>query len=172
MQCEMCGETVRGTPKLVRVEGAELQVCSKCEKYGTEVQQVRRTDLKVPARGSATKPASTAGGAPAQIWHKRDMFDFMGGEVVDDYAVRIRNARMEKGLTQKDLAMQMKEKEHLIKKIENAELIPEDNVRKKLEKVLEIRLIDAPPEAEVEKKVPGNITPTLGDLTIIRKVKK
>ena len=79
---------------------------------------------------------------------------------------------MEKGLTQKDLAMQMKEKEHLIKKIENAELIPEDNVRKKLEKVLEIRLIDAPVEAEVEKKVPGSLTPTLGDLTIIRKVKK
>jgi len=172
MQCEMCGETVRGTPKLVRVEGAELQVCSKCEKYGTEVQQVRRTDLKIPARGAATKPASTAAGAPAQTWHKRDMFDFMGGEVVDDYAIRIRNARMEKGLTQKDLAMQMKEKEHLIKKIENAELMPEDSVRKKLEKVLEIRLIDAPAEAEVEKKVPGNITPTLGDLTIIRKVKK
>jgi len=172
MQCEMCGETVRGTPKLVRVEGAELQVCSKCEKYGTEVQQARRTDLKIPARGPAAKPASTSAGAPAQTWHKRDMFDFMGGEVVDDYAVRIRNARMEKGLSQKDLAMQMKEKEHLIKKIENAELIPEDNVRKKLEKVLEIRLIDAPIEAEVEKKVPGSLTPTLGDLTIIRKVKK
>lgn len=172
MQCEMCGETVRGAPKLVRVEGAELQVCSKCEKFGTEVQQVRRTDLKVPARGTATKPASPAAGIQAQSWHKRDMFDFMGGEVVDDYAARIRNARMEKGLSQKDLAMQMKEKEHLIKKIENSELMPEDSVRKKLEKVLEIKLIDAPPETEVEKKGPGTLTPTFGDLTIIRKVKK
>jgi putative transcription factor len=172
MQCEMCGETIRGTPKLVRVEGAELQVCSKCEKYGTEVQQVRRTDLKSPARGGAEKPASAAARAPAQIWHKRDMFDFMGGEVVEDYADRIKHARMEKGLSQKDLAMQMKEKEHLIKKIENAELMPEDDVRKKLEKVLEIRLLDAPAEAEAEKKVPGNLAPTLGDLTIIRKVKK
>ncbi len=76
------------------------------------------------------------------------MFDFMEGEVVDDYAIRIRHARMEKGLSQKDLAMQMKEKEHLIKKIENGELIPEDAVRKKLEIVLEIRLIDAPAEVE------------------------
>ena len=172
MQCEMCGETVRGAPKLVRVEGAELQVCSKCEKFGTEVQQVRRTDLKVPARGTTTKPASTAASAAAQTWHKRDMFDFMGGEVVDDYAVRIRTARMEKGLSQKDLAMQMKEKEHLIKKIENSELMPEDSVRKKLETVLEIKLIDAPPETEVEKKAQGTITSTFGDLTIIRKVKK
>jgi putative transcription factor len=79
---------------------------------------------------------------------------------------------MEKGLSQKDLAMQMKEKEHLIKKIENAELIPEENVRKKLEKVLEIMLLDAPAEADAAKKVPGSLTPTLGDLTIIRKVKK
>ncbi|MDO8871508.1 MAG: multiprotein bridging factor aMBF1 [Methanoregula sp.] len=172
MQCEMCGETIRGAPKLVRVEGAELQVCSKCEKFGTEVQQVRRTDLKIPARGATAKPASTAAGAPAQTWHKRDMFDFMGGEVVEDYADRIKHARMEKGLSQKDLAMQMKEKEHLIKKIENAELMPEDDVRKKLEKVLGIRLVDAPVEAEAEKKVQGNLIPTLGDLTIIRKVKK
>lgn len=172
MQCEMCGETIRGVPKLVRVEGAELQVCSKCEKFGTEVQQVRRTDLKMPARGAAAKPAPSAGAMPAQTWHKRDMFDFMGGEVVEDYAVRIRTARMEKGLSQKDLAMQMKEKEHLIKKIENAELIPEENVRKKLEKVLEIVLLDAPAESEATKKVPGSLAPTLGDLTIIRKVKK
>jgi putative transcription factor len=100
------------------------------------------------------------------------MFDFMEGEVVEDYADRIKHARMEKGLSQKELAMQMKEKEHLIKKIENGDLIPEDDVRKKLEKVLEIRLVDAPAEVEAGKKVPGSITPTLGDLTIIRKVKK
>ena len=78
--------------------------------------------------------------------------------------------RMEKGLTTKDLAMQIKEREHLIKKIENSELMPEEDVRKKLEKVLEIRLIDAP-VTEAEKKVQGKLTPTLGDLTIIRKEK-
>ena len=33
---------------------------------------------------------------------------------------------MEKGLSTKDLAMQIKEREHLIKKIENSELIPEE----------------------------------------------
>jgi putative transcription factor len=168
----MCGEIIRGAPKLVRVEGAELQVCSRCEKFGTEVQQVRRTDIRTPARGAAAKPGAAAAGSAGQTWHKRDMFDFMGGEVVEDYAARIRTARMEKGLSQKDLAMQMKEKEQLIKKIENAELMPEDDVRKKLEKVLAIRLIDVPAEPEAEKKVQGSLTPTLGDLTVIRKVKK
>jgi putative transcription factor len=170
MQCEMCGETVRGTPKLVRVEGAELQVCAKCEKFGTEVQQVRRTDVVRPG-AAPPRPGRTATVVVPPERRKRDLFDYMEGEIVDDYAVRIRKARMEKGLSLKDLAMQMKEREHLLKKIENSELIPEEDVRKKLEKILEIRLIDAP-VTEAEKKVQSKLTPTLGDLTIIRKVKK
>jgi len=165
----MCGEAIRGSPKLVRVEGAELQVCSKCEKFGTEVQQVRRTDLARPAvsrQGAAKAPA-----ASPSAYRKRDLFDYMEGDIVEDYADRIRKARMAKGLSQKDLAMLIKEKEHLIKKIENAELMPEEDVRKKLEKALEIRLVDAPVD-EAEKKIQSKLAPTLGDLTIIRKARK
>ena len=99
------------------------------------------------------------------------MFDYMGGDIVDDYSERIRKARMGKELSQKDLAMQMKEKELLIKKIEKGELIPEEDVRKKLEKVLEIKLVDTITD-ETEKKTQGKITQTLGDLTIIRKARK
>jgi len=167
----MCGETIRGTPKLVRVEGAELSVCSKCEKFGTEVQQVRRTDLRAVQKGPAARALPGPAGGTAPVRHKRDMFDFIEGDIVDDYAARIRHAREEKGLSQKDLAMQMKEKEHLLRKIENSELIPEEDVRKKLEKALGIRLIDAP-VTEDEKKAQSRLAPTLGDLTIIRKAKK
>jgi putative transcription factor len=170
MQCEMCGETIRGTAKLVRVEGAELQVCTKCEKFGTEVQQVRRTDITRPGT-AAPRPGRTQTTVVPTDRRKRDLFDYMEGEIVEDYAARIRKARMDKGLSSKDLAMQIKEREHLLKKIENNELIPEEDVRKKLEKILEIRLIDAPLQ-EAEKKVPSTLTPTLGDLTIIKKVKK
>jgi putative transcription factor len=170
MQCEMCGEEIRGAPKLMRVEGAELQICSKCEKFGTEVQQVRRTDLIRPASPKQGRP--TGGVVPsATAYRKRDLFDYMEGEIVDDYAARIRHAREAMGLSQKDLAMQLKEKEHLLKKIENSDLMPEEAVRKKLEKALSIRLIDAP-ENEAEKKVQSKMAPTLGDVTIIRKAKK
>ena len=171
MQCEMCGETVRGIPKLVRVEGAELQVCSKCEKYGTEIQQKRgpAAGRPVSRQPGSSAPAPVPGTRPA--YRKRDLFDYMEGDLVDDYASRIRKARMDKGLSQKDLAMQMKEKEHLIKKIENGELMPEDDVRKKIEKVLEIRLIDTETVDEA-KKIQSKMAPTLGDLTIIRKSKK
>ena len=169
MQCEMCGETVRGTPKLVRVEGAELRVCSRCEKFGTEVQQKRVQQASRPVTRTPGAPAPAP--AAQTAYRKRDLFDYIEGDIVEDYAERIRKARMEKGLSQKDLAMQMKEKEHLIKKIENSELIPEENVRKKIEKVLEIHLVESMAGGE-EKKAKGSLAPTLGDLTIIRKAKK
>ena len=72
MQCEMCGETIRGMAKLVRVEGAELQVCGRCEKYGTEVQQPKRADVRRPVAGpvSAARPA-----AIPLARRKRDLFD-------------------------------------------------------------------------------------------------
>jgi putative transcription factor len=131
---------------------------------------VRRTDIARPGT-AAPRPGRTAVAAVPADRRKRDLFDYMEGEIVEDYAARIRKARMDKGLSSKDLAMQIKEREHLLKKIENSELIPEEDVRKKLEKILEIRLIDAPLQ-EAEKKVPSTLTPTLGDLTIIKKVKK
>jgi len=170
MQCEMCGESIRGVPKLIRVEGAELQVCSRCGKFGTEVQQVRRTDVRPPAgRPSQSTRAQAATTMPAQ--RKRDMFDYMEGEIVEDYADRVKKARMEKGLSLKDLALQLMVRELLIKKIENGELIPEEEVRKKLEKVLGIKLVDVV-SADAEKKTQAKITQTLGDLTIIEKSKK
>ena len=77
---------------------------------------------------------------------------------------------MEKNWTQKDLAMEIKEREILIKKIEKGDLIPEDELRKKLEKVLEIRLIDTMSEDSGQKKT-GSVTPTLGDLISIKRGK-
>jgi putative transcription factor len=166
----MCGETIRGIPKLIRVEGAELQVCSRCGKFGTEVQQPRRTDVQRPAAGRAV-PGARAPAATAPAQRKRDMFDYMEGEIVEDYADRVKNARMGKGLSQKDLALQLMVRELLIKKIEKGELIPEEEVRKKLEKVLGIRLVDIL-ATDAEKKTQAQITQTLGDLTVIRKAKK
>jgi putative transcription factor len=62
-------------------------------------------------------------------------------------------------------------RELLIKKIEKSELIPEEEVRKKLEKALGIKLVDIL-TSDSEKKTLAKISQTLGDLTIIRKAKK
>jgi len=163
MQCEMCGAKIQGQSKTVRVEGAVLEVCAQCARYGTEVPKIQKP---VQRTGTALRAPVVQ---PEK--RKRDVFDFIEGEIVEDYGERIRTARMERGWSQKDLAMHLKEKELLIKKIEKGDLIPEDDVRKKLEKALNINLIDSP-SAEESARQAGKVVPTLGDVISLKKVKK
>jgi putative transcription factor len=163
MQCELCGADIKGYPKRVRIEGAELQVCLQCSKYGKEVQQTRPPEVRKTIPGAST--------AHPTLRSRRDVFDLIKGELVEGYNERIRAARMQKGLSQKDLAMAIKERELLIKRIEKGDLIPEDTVRKKIEQVLEISLLDTGVE-ETKVKGRGRVTTTLGDLISIKKSDK
>ncbi|GLI47826.1 hypothetical protein MBOURGENBZM_26180 [Methanoculleus bourgensis] len=95
----------------------------------------------------------------------------MEGEIVEDYADRIRVAREEKEWSTLDLAQEVKEREVLIKKIEKGDLIPEDDLRRKLEKALDIRLIDSA-EDTTSTGGPGRVTMTIGDVIAFRKGRK
>ncbi|HVP95457.1 MAG TPA: multiprotein bridging factor aMBF1 [Methanoregulaceae archaeon] len=167
MQCELCGAKAR-VLKNVRIEGANLQVCPQCEHYGVEISQPRVSQNKISTSGK--RPAGTVPATPP-VRKRRDMFDMIEGDIVDDYGDRIKHARMERGWTQKDLAMELMVRELLIKKIENNDLIPEDDIRQKLEKTLDIRLIDIS-EDERDNQKQKNLIPTLGDVISIKKVKK
>ncbi|NYT05406.1 MAG: TIGR00270 family protein [Methanomicrobiales archaeon] len=162
MDCDVCGEKIRGAPKYVRIDGAPMRVCQKCAKLGNEIQKPReKTERGISAPGQA-------GRAPRR--HPRDVFDFMEGEgeIVDDFADRIRDARMKRGWEQKELALRIKEREILIKKIEKGDLIPEEDVRKKLETVLEIKLTDTA-KADIGEAKGGRLTTTLGDVIKIKR---
>jgi putative transcription factor len=162
MQCELCGTPIHGPSRTVQIEGAELCVCIRCAKHGTEIQQPRR-------QGARTKGATPA--VPQTRRRPRDVFDLMEGEIVDDYKERIREARERKGWSTLDLAHEVKERELLIKKIEKGDLIPEDEVRKKLEKALAIRLIDALADDSASRG-PGKVTTTVGDVISFKKSRK
>ena len=143
----------------MQIGGAKMWVCPKCAKLGTEIK--KPPGAKVPGAKPQIKSRMP------QKTRPRDVLDMMGGDIVDDFNVEIRKARMAKGLTQKDLALEIKEKENLIKKIETG-FIPEDQVLKKIEKVLEVKLIES---IENDMKTSGTsaITTTLGDVIRIKK---
>lgn len=71
------------------------------------------------------------------------MFDQMTDELLSDYGFAIRRAREARGMSQEELAIAIKEKASLLKKLEREDLRPEDSVRKKLERVLGISLTEA-----------------------------
>ena len=164
MQCELCGGEIRGAPRLVHIEGAELRVCVPCSKYGTEVQKPRAPAAPAPAPRRIGAPP-----APQPVQRRRrDLFDRMEGELAEDYADRIRRARTAKGWTEKQLALEIMERELLIKKVEKGDLVPEEELRKKLEKALGVSLLESV-EKEVASPKGKGMTTTLGDIISIKK---
>jgi len=141
VQCEMCGAET-GSPKTVKIEGAELDVCDDCADFGTEVrtQETSSTSTKYStSSSSSSSSASSSSGGGGGGGSRRDMFDEMD-EVVQDYDDRIRNARESEGLTQEELADQLNEKSSLIRKLERGGVLPSDTVQRKLEKALGLTL--------------------------------
>lgn len=152
VQCEMCGAET-SAPKTIKVEGAELDVCSNCTDFGTEVKTESSgssTSTKYSTgsgssgsgSGGGTSTASTGtstGSSSGGSQRRSDMFDDMD-ELATDYDDRIRQAREQKGLSQSDLANQLNEKASLIRKLERGDTLPSDDVQAKLERHLEVSL--------------------------------
>ncbi|MFC4552515.1 MULTISPECIES: multiprotein bridging factor aMBF1 [Halorussus] len=145
VQCEMCGAET-GSPKTIKVEGAELDVCDNCADFGTEVKTQSdsgststkySTSSSSSSSSSSASSGSTSGGSSRS--RRNDMFDDMD-EVAQDYDDRIRRARENAGLSQEDLANELNEKASLIRKLERGDILPSDEVQQKLERKLDISL--------------------------------
>lgn len=69
------------------------------------------------------------------------MFDDMD-TVATDFNERIRYAREDRGLSQEELAKKLNEKASVIRKLEHGDVLPNDDVQKKLERELDISLTE------------------------------
>ncbi|WP_418282348.1 multiprotein bridging factor aMBF1 [Halorubrum sp. DTA98] len=168
-QCEMCGadQTSLTTTK---VEGAELELCSSCTDFGTEVREEPSTagGSKYSTSSSSGTPSSSSSssssgsGSSGGSSRRRDMFDDME-EIATDYDDRIRTARESEGLSQEELADQLNEKASLIRKLERGDTLPTDEVQRKLERALDISLVEGE-DVDAEWESGDSGTMTLGDV--------
>ncbi|MCL7416067.1 MAG: multiprotein bridging factor aMBF1 [ANME-2 cluster archaeon] len=160
MQCEICGVEIIGQPRKVVVEGTEVEVCGKCAQYGTAPTSWSPVSKKVaPVRNAP---------APRMKRPKPNPFNTMDEEIISDYSRVIREAREAKGWTQEELALKIKVKASLIRKVERAEIMPEDSLRKILEHTLGIKLTERVSNDIMEDggMFKGN---TLGDIVKIKR---
>jgi len=156
MHCELCGKEIVGKPKRVAIEGAELETCSFCGSFGTEI---RRTQGLTEPKGK---------GALRTRARYRDIYRQMEGELDPDFDEIVKGARERANLTQEQLAGKIMEKALVIKKIERKELTPDDKLRKKLEKALNVNLlIELGAEKPRPDKRSGNLT--LGDVAVVKR---
>ena len=92
----------------------------------------------------------------------------MGEDIISDYSPVIRKAREERGWTQEELALKIKVKASLIRKVERGEILPEDSLRKKLENALGIKLTERVSNDIMEDSGMFKGT-TLGDIVKIKR---
>jgi putative transcription factor len=85
-------------------------------------------------------------------------------EVASDYDARIRQARESRSWSQEDLAKELNEKASLIRKLERGDILPSDDVREKLERELDISLVEGVDDDEEEWSSGSSTTTTLGDV--------
>ncbi len=158
MDCEICGSDIKGNPIRISVEGTVLDVCAKCAHYG------KPQDKWTPVSRKMTPSERII----ITQRPRRDVFDRLEDELIQDYAKVIKKAREAQGLTIEELASKIMEKVTLIRKIEREELVPEDTIRKKLENTLNIKLTEK--VSSQDQRGSGFIRgTTLGDVAIIRK---
>ncbi len=162
--CEMCGKT--GDLVSVAIEGVPLTVCGTCAKYGTVNRHHPVTISTTFANGR--KVSSDSPKYHPQPSAKPEY------RVIDSYASLIRNVREKRGMTQKEFALLLQEKESFVGKWESAALKPDLETAKKLQKILGVTLIaldeDAVPAEKIEKNKSTEFT--LGDFIKVRPAKK
>ncbi len=115
--CELCGK--KTDLVTAYVDNVRFKVCSGCSKYGKVIE----TDIKEPEKKYIMKREEIA------------------EVVVDNYSKIIKNSRDKLGLTQKDFALKLNEKESLIAKLEQGSLKPDIELAKKLERFFSIKLV-------------------------------
>lgn len=137
------------------IEGTQLKVCGECGKFGRVIDQIR-----APEKENKKK-------IEKQIEEELEIIE----GVVPDYSKKVKDARESLGLKQEALAKKINEKESVIHKIETGHYEPNLALAKKIEKFLNITLIE---EQEIEKVKEASNPSSSGSLTIgdLLKVKK
>jgi putative transcription factor len=144
------------------IEGARLTVCPDCSKHGKIVIQDEKIDLPstlktpIPAMHLHLQPKK----APTASVDTSN-------ELVDDYDVKIRQAREKIGLSHEDLGKKINEKASVLRKMETKKMAPNNSLVAKLEHTLKIKLIAQIADEKLshkETKTTPSRELTLGDL--------
>ena len=147
MECVLCGKETKELVK-VEVEGAEIEVCKNCAAAGNfKIKEEER--IYQPIKRKVTLPIS-------------EDLDF-----VQDYGEMIKKAREARGLSRKELAKILGEKESMIKRIEEERALPYEKLREKIEKILGIKLLQKY-EEEVKRRSKEEKKLTIGDVVEIK----
>jgi putative transcription factor len=140
MNCELCGNNIRGEAQAVNIDGGLFRVCNNCSKLGTPARIPTRSPAHERVPGSpnnqyASPPRpSRPAPPPSSSFADQEM------EIRLDYMKEIKSARELLGLSQDELGRKINEKPSVIGHLETGRLKPDDALARKLEHFLKIEL--------------------------------
>ena len=157
--CDICGTKIVGRPYIALVDGVEMVLCASC--YLKLSRSGRAKLIRIGEPLEESKPKKVKKNRSYKVTY----------EVVEDYADRIRSARIKKGFSVKELAQRLRISENMLRKIEQGRFKPNIDIARKMESLLGIKLLEPTeePEEEFEKE---EELPTLGDIVVIRRDEK
>ncbi len=151
MQCELCGRECKSCRE-VFIDKVSMMVCPDCSKHGQGAKQPTTNVSNNIARAISLKQKRS---------RPKDIYKNMEKEIVSNFSELIKDARKKKGLSREDLGFKIGERTVTISKIENGDLRPSDKMISKLEKELEITLMEEVKEIHTDKHSQSGLT--LGD---------
>jgi len=156
-----------GNPFSVIIEGAKLDVCGKCSQLGEIYKEERRPPTAL--RGLKNRPALPRQ-KPSTASLPKEAVEY---EVPENYDQLVRKGREKLGMSQTDLANQVKERLSIIRKVELGKMIPDFKLARSLEHVLKVKLL-VPHSEPIEAKMTGTKASdlTLGDVVQFKRKNK
>ncbi|MCQ2052911.1 MAG: multiprotein bridging factor aMBF1 [archaeon] len=140
MICEMCGKDAPFT-KYVFVEGSRLNVCQNCAKFGDD-NRIKQSKISSNSTSNAQIIDQRLQKRQQRMRVKDIYRESETVKLIDDYGGVIKKARIAKGIDIEQFAASILEKKGILAKVEANDLIPDDKLIKKLEKVLNIKLTE------------------------------
>ncbi|MFP3949683.1 MAG: helix-turn-helix domain-containing protein [Candidatus Micrarchaeia archaeon] len=135
MECDICGK--REASFIVEIEGAKMAACRGCAYHGKIV-------LSLEEDPEAPKPAR-ARSAPKTLKLEEDL--------MEGYGKTVRRARESRNMKIEELANQINEKASYLDKIENESVRIPIKIAKKLERALNIKILEKVEDSEVPSEL-------------------
>jgi putative transcription factor len=139
MECEICGKPVpENNPIRAKIEGSVMVVCKECSKLG-KIQKAQPKPKFVKQNNNKNnknkRPATTRNRAYSRNEEPTE-------ELIEDFSLEVRKAREAKNWSREDLGRKINERVSVINRIETGKMTPDNKLTKKLEKALDIKLLE------------------------------
>ena len=129
------------------VEDAELNVCENCSKFGKVVGNVENMQRPISPKTAETEKIPI---------------------LIENYPSIIRKRRESLNLTQEEFAKKISEKESLVHKLESGSFEPSLQLARKIEKSLNLKILEEYEEKHERQKNVKYESFTLGDFVKIK----